>query len=43
MYMYSGGFRGGRGGANEPPFEADNSDFARNILTLVTIVIYFKF
>ena len=24
----SGGFRGGRGrGANEPPFEADNSDF----------------
>ena len=24
----SGGFRGGRGGANEPPFEADNSDFA---------------
>ena len=25
---YSGGFRGGKGGANEPPFEADNSDFA---------------
>ena len=24
----SGGFRGGKGGANEPPFEADNSDFA---------------
>ena len=29
MYqVVSGGFRGGRGGANEPPFEADNSDFA---------------
>ena len=28
LAMYSGGFRGGRGGANEPPFEADNSDFA---------------
>ena len=26
--LHSGGFRGGKGGANEPPFEADNSDFA---------------
>ena len=31
IQMSSGGFRGVGGGTNEPPFEADNSDFAEKV------------